>query len=118
MSTHAARKARMILANAQAVVAIEMLTAAQAADWRIGMNIAADQKRPPEQSVADANREAEKFTTVTQRWRDAIAPGLAPKLRAVYERIRERVPALVADRVLDRDVRVMREMIESGALTR
>ncbi len=38
MSTLAGRKLRTVLGNAQAVLAIELLVAAQALDWRVGMN--------------------------------------------------------------------------------
>lgn len=116
MSTHAARKLRTILGNSQTVVGIEMLTAAQAADWRIGMERSPKKTPPSDTSVAAANEEAEKFKAVTERWSQEIAPRLAPKLRPVYERIRERVPALITDRTLDEDVRAMRQLIESGAL--
>jgi len=115
MSTHAARKARTILANVQAVIAIELLTAAQAADWRIGMN--RDPNAPTRKHrVKEAATEAAKFKDVTSRWRETIAPHLAPKLRKVYTRIRERVPAIVEDRMLDENVRVLRAAIETGAL--
>jgi histidine ammonia-lyase len=38
MSTHAARKMRSILANVQSVLAIELIVAAQAVEWRVAMN--------------------------------------------------------------------------------
>ncbi|HYR28705.1 MAG TPA: histidine ammonia-lyase, partial [Thermoanaerobaculia bacterium] len=38
MSTHAARKLRSVLANVQSVIAIELLTAAQAVEWRAVFN--------------------------------------------------------------------------------
>src|SRR5204863_7773012 len=37
MSTHAARKMRTVLRNTQDVLAIELMVAAQALDWRVGM---------------------------------------------------------------------------------
>src|SRR5206468_7721370 len=37
MSTHAARKALTIISNVQAVLAIEMMVAAQAVEWRVAM---------------------------------------------------------------------------------
>src|SRR5213078_4547194 len=67
MSTHAARKLRTILANAQAVIGIELLTAAQAADWRIGMKRSPNDPPPSDTSVAAANEEAERFEAVTKR---------------------------------------------------
>src|SRR5207248_5909631 len=37
MSTHAARKMRSILGNVQSVIAIELIVAAQAVEWRVAM---------------------------------------------------------------------------------
>jgi histidine ammonia-lyase len=111
MSTHAARKLRTIVGNAQAVLAIEMLTAAQAADWRLGMK-----PRLQKQTVEMANEEAVEFERVTGKWRETIQPKLAPNLRPIYQRIREAVPPLITDRRLDDDVRAVRRMIESGSL--
>src|SRR5256885_9224661 len=87
MSTHAARKLRTILANAQAVIGIELLTAAQAADWRIGMKRSPNDPPPSDTSVAAANEEAERFEAGTKRWREEIPPQLPPKLRSVYKAI-------------------------------
>ena len=39
MAAHAARKLRTVLANSQAVLAVELLVAAQAVEWRVGMGI-------------------------------------------------------------------------------
>src|SRR5207245_10337695 len=39
MSTHAARKMRTVLRNAENVIAIELFVAAQALDWRVGISI-------------------------------------------------------------------------------
>jgi histidine ammonia-lyase len=113
MSTHAARKLRTIMGNAQAVIAIEMLAAAQAADWRIGIPGHADGA-----SLEASDAEAVEFQRITAQWETAILPKLAPKLQPVYRKIRERVPAIVTDRVLDEDVRLLRQLIESGALVR
>jgi histidine ammonia-lyase len=114
MSTHAARKMRTILGNAQAVVAIELITATQAADWRIGMHLKASEPRPPLRSLAEADREAEQFRAVTQEWEKKILPALAVNLQPVYRAIRSRVPAVVRDRPLDADVAAVRGLVESG----
>src|SRR5207248_10319402 len=63
MSTHAARKMRTVLRNAEDVLAIEFLVSAQALDWRIGM--AMDPLAPRyEMSVAEADEQAVKFESV------------------------------------------------------
>ncbi len=65
MSTIAGRKLRTVLGNAQAVLAIELMVAAQAIDWRVGMNrdpnphtdddwqVAAELRRRAERQDAD-----------------------------------------------------------------
>src|SRR5207237_2105647 len=63
MSTHAARKMRTVLRNAQDVLAIEFLVAAQALDLRIVM--AMDTLAPRREiAVAEADEEARKFEYV------------------------------------------------------
>ncbi|HSK75539.1 MAG TPA: aromatic amino acid lyase, partial [Thermoanaerobaculia bacterium] len=46
MATIAARKLRTVLRNVQAVLAIELLAAAQAVEWRVAMEIDPRQKKP------------------------------------------------------------------------
>ena len=45
MATIAARKLRTIARNAQSVLALEMMCAAQAVDWRAGMNVDPNETR-------------------------------------------------------------------------
>src|SRR5207248_11384546 len=54
MSTHAARKMRTILRNAENVIAIELMVAAQALDWRVGMSMDPLAARQ-EMSIQDAD---------------------------------------------------------------
>jgi histidine ammonia-lyase len=117
MSTHAARKLRTILGNAQNVIGIELLAAAQAADWRIGMDISPsnpDQER--KQTVAEAQTQAEEFRAVTAQWEKTIAPKLAPRLQAVYTAIRKDVKPITTDQRLDEHVRKVCALVKSGAL--
>jgi histidine ammonia-lyase len=115
MSTHAARKMRTILGNSQAVIAIELLCAAQAADWRIGQGMSPD-RDPGVQSVAEARVESERFKIVADQWSRIILPKLAPKLRPVYRAIRKRVPAMTHDQPLDGAVNAVRKLVETGSL--
>ncbi|HSP35656.1 MAG TPA: histidine ammonia-lyase, partial [Thermoanaerobaculia bacterium] len=39
MSTHAGRKLRTVISNVQAVLGIELMTSAQAVEWRVAMNL-------------------------------------------------------------------------------
>lgn len=122
MATHAARKVRTISGNVQAVLAIELLCAAAALEWRIGMDV------PPNgpathASQADllhaARQQAEQFArAVAPANRARLAQRLSPATRAAYRAIREHVAPLLADRPLDQDIRALRRLIAAGSLTR
>jgi len=107
MSTHAARKMRTVLGNAQSVIAIELLSAAQAADWRVVFDIDPEQSAPP--AGADFARRVEGKSA-------SIAQSLAPALRAPYLRIRKYVAPLTEDRMLSEDIRLIRESVANGEL--
>ncbi len=116
MATIAARKARTVLRNAQAVVAIELLVAAQAVEWRIAMAIDPRLKRP--EVAADskweaADREAAAFgeRTAPER-RQEIAAQLGEGTRQVYLEVREAAPTMLRDRVLESDLRAVRALVE------
>jgi histidine ammonia-lyase len=85
MGTIAARKARSAIANAQAVVAIELLAACQAADLR----------------AASMKREAREV--------------LSPPAAAAYEAVRARVPRLEGDRVMYPDIEAARAIVADGS---
>ena len=115
MSAHAARKMRTILFNAQSVLAIELLVAAQALDWRIGMRV--DPTKPAAaMSIDDAEAQARAFEDASSRT-PAVANGVAPALRPLYEAIRRISPAVVADRPLSDDVRRVRALIAETRTT-
>lgn len=143
MATIAARKLRSVLHNVQAVLAIELMVAAQAIDWRVGMNReprlkgegGGEQQQPvagassPAQHGIDARwakllgRTAElKEESVTferetggPERRAAIAAQLGRGTNRAYLRIRELVTPLIKDRPLDEDIRRLRETIEDGS---
>jgi histidine ammonia-lyase len=106
MSTHAARKMRTILHNAQTVIAIELMVGAQALDWRIGMAMEPVGRRAA-QSIADAEAQAVAFEKAAAQI-DRIAAGIAPALRPLYRRIRNVSGPVVADRPLSDDVRKLK----------
>jgi histidine ammonia-lyase len=85
MGTIAARKARSMVENAQAVVAIELLAACQAVDLRAEV----------------LGREA----------RDLLSPPAA----AAYEVLRGRVPRLEGDRVMYPDIEAARRIVAEGS---
>lgn len=133
MSSIAARKLRTVLGNVQATLAIELLVAAQAIDWRVGMR---RDPNPPEHQPADAptggtcsqpgflagslslsDAEQAEFARVTRpENRAQIAERLAPGTRAAYLAVRAVAPAMVADRVLEPDIRAVRRIIENETL--
>ena len=123
MSTIAARKLRTVLRGVQAVVAIELLVAAQAVEWRVAMDI--DPRSPREwegPSVLDvlpdwesAEQEARDFAArVAPERREPIAAHLGEGTRRAYLLVRELVPPLLADRTLDEDIRAVRAAVEAG----
>ena len=138
MATHAARKARTVVANAQAVLAIELLAAAQAVEWRVGMGypptcggaatgparaVAAgtaggtDPLAAAREAWSRADDEADRFldATLPER-REAIASRLGAGTDALYCAIRSLVDPLLQDRPLDDDVRRLRQALEQRSL--
>ena len=120
MSTIAARKARTVLRNAQSVLAIELLVAAQAIEWRVAMEIDPRQPRPKASTNWDqADREAETFEERTRpERRQEIAAVLGEGSRVLYRKIREAAPTLLRDRVLEGDIRAVRGVVEGGIAVR
>mgnify|MGYP000018977510 CR=1 FL=1 len=130
MATIAARKLRTVLGHVQAALAIELLVAAQAIDWRVGMRRDPNAARSAAGSGADAapvatppgslslsDEERAAFERVTHPAnRGAIAERLGRGTRAAYLAVRAVAPAMVADRVLEPDIRAVRRAIEDGSL--
>jgi histidine ammonia-lyase len=120
MATIAARKLRAVLANAQAVLAIELLVGAQAIEWRVGMNI--DPNRPAEggraTGSAAADEQAGFAAAVSPTGRQRIAAELGRGTRTAYLAVRRAAEPLLADRVLEPDVRGVRRLIETGEFPR
>jgi histidine ammonia-lyase len=87
MSTHANRKMRDIVANTQAVLAIEMLVAAQAVEWRVAIV------------------ENEPFG------RTSVSEYLGRGSRDTYLRVRAIAQPVLHDRPLHDDIRRVREML-------
>jgi histidine ammonia-lyase len=88
MSLNAARHAREIVDNIEAVIAIEFLCAAQALDLRL------------------------------QQRESGVEKGLGVGTQAAYERIREEVKYLDFDRVLYPDMRKIVRLVRGGELVR
>ncbi|HEX4965478.1 MAG TPA: aromatic amino acid lyase [Thermoanaerobaculia bacterium] len=116
MATIAARKLRTVLRNAQAVLAIELLVAAQAVEWRVAMAI--DPVAPRSDAPSDweqAGREAEEFAARTlPAQRPEIAAALGEGTRHAYLQLRALAPTMLKDRTLDGDLRAVRAAVERG----
>ena len=121
-ATTAARKLRTVLSNVQAGLAIELMVAAQAVDWRAGLGIRSQRGmgRSPARGVDGweaSDAEAAAFEEATRpENRPEIAAHLGRGTAAAYLQIREDVEPMVRDRTLDGDLRRVRRSIEGGRL--
>jgi histidine ammonia-lyase len=120
MASIAARKVRTVLRNVQAVLAIELLVAAQAIEWRVAMEIdPTGQPLPIERSArlaAAATQAAEFRRGTTPERRPGIAAHLGRGTRRVYLAVRDLAPPMYEDRTLDGDIRALRAALEDGSL--
>ncbi|HRK29612.1 MAG TPA: aromatic amino acid lyase [Tepidisphaeraceae bacterium] len=125
MATYAARKLRTVVGNAQAVLSINLLAAAQAIDWRVGMEISPNSDTTTQNvigAVADklaaAEQEAKQFEAAVggQSSNELFSQQLGAGTCAAYRAIRAVVPTLLADRVIADDLRAVREIVGNGTL--
>src|SRR5688572_20823528 len=125
MASIAARKLRTVMQNCQTVLAVNLMVAAQAIDWRAGMEVspnAPTTKSNEVGAVADklgaAEEEYHRFVAATaDDRRESIASRLGAGTRAAYLQVRGVVPPLSRDRVLEPDIRAIRLLIARGAVT-
>jgi histidine ammonia-lyase len=131
MATTSGRKLRTVLANTQAVLAIELLVAAQAVEWRAAILLGGCEVVHPtraalarlpagERSAYLDGVEAEAL--VFERYaaaaaRDEVAGLLGQGSAATYRAIRALAEPLVHDRPLDEDIRRLRGRLASGSLS-
>jgi histidine ammonia-lyase len=106
---------RTVLRNVENVIAIELMVAAQALDWRVGMSLSPIGPRR-EMTLAEADEQARKFESIESK---KVAGGIAPKLRETYKSIRKVSPSVTRDRALSEDVRRVHEyFFSAGTRTR
>jgi histidine ammonia-lyase len=110
MSTHANRKLRSVVGNAQAVLAIEMLVVAQAVEWRVAMLEGVAEAH----TIADAELQAEAFERAVSGRAVAIAEWLGRGTRDAYLRVRDLARPVFHDRPLNEDIRRVRAAISAG----
>jgi histidine ammonia-lyase len=111
MSTHAARKLRTVISNVQSVLAIELLTAAQAVEWRSVFQYDPNQTAPQLSSVEHAEQQARVFEEGVKGRANNIATQLGAKNRELYLKIRAAAEPVFHDRPLDADIRAVRRVI-------
>ncbi len=124
MSSIAGRKLRTVIGNVQAVLAIELLVAAQAIDWRVGM------QRDPNAGSRDPSHpgfQGGSLSVSEQEWADfqrattpaaraQTAQSLGVGTSAAYAAVRAVAEPMHSDRVLEPDIRAARRVIDSGEL--
>lgn len=128
MSTHATRKLRTVLSNLQSVLAIELLVAAQAVEWRVAMGVEPivrstgaeedeETYRRTREVFKQAEVEAAEFRQKTApEHRPDIAGQLGRGTGAAYLAVRGAAEPMLADRTLDDDIRNVRRLIEYATL--
>jgi histidine ammonia-lyase len=110
MSTHAARKLRSILANSQAVLAIELMTAAQAVEWRVAMPNDPNRRAPELLDQEESEGQARDFESHVRDRAAHIAAQLGHGTRDLYLRVRQIAGPVFHDRPLSDDVRRLRQI--------
>ncbi|HEX7421622.1 MAG TPA: histidine ammonia-lyase [Thermoanaerobaculia bacterium] len=110
MSTHAGRKLRTVISNVQAVLAIELMTSAQAVEWRVGMNLDPNAPAPKLLAIDEADEQAAQFEKNVSGRSAGIAEHLGKGTRVLYLRIREIVQPVLIDRPLSDDIRRLRAL--------
>jgi len=111
MSTHAARKMRSIVANVQAVLAIEIFTAAQAVEWRLTMQFDPNRKAPQLLSAEEAEDQAQQFESRVADRAVELSRALGRGTGDLYLRVREVANPVFRDRPLDDDIRQLRAVV-------
>lgn len=111
MSTYAARKLRTVISNVQSVLAIELLTSAQAVEWRVAFQYDPNQPAPPLLELAHSERQARDFEERVNDRAANIATQLGTGTRDLYLRIRAAAPPVLYDRPLDGDIRAVRRAV-------
>jgi histidine ammonia-lyase len=111
MSTHAARKLRTVLSNVQSVLAIELLTAAQAVEWRAVFQYDPNKPAPSLLELEHAEAQARQFEDAVKDRAPNIATQLGEGTRELYLRVREVAKPVFYDRPLDDDIRAARRVI-------
>lgn len=106
MSTTAARKLGMVLANAQAVLAIELMVSAQAVEWRVATIHGVEARV---HTLDEAEQQAKAFESFLAT--KSVGSWLGNGTSALYERVRSAAQPVLHDRPLDADIRALRAVV-------
>ena len=117
MATWATRKALSVLANTQAVVAIELAAGAQAVEWRVGPPWSGSRAAPPTHTDDSDGAFVRAFRTSRPKAHEHVAGRLGVGTRAAYETVRSVMGTLVADRFLANDIAAIRRLVASAEIT-
>ncbi len=112
MSTIACRKALQVAENTRSVLAVELLVAAQALEWRVLTD--RDPLTGPSQEVLEQEAELFRERAVPGGSR-AVQVRLGAGTGPAYLSVREKVPPLWEDRPLSDDIRAVADLIAAGA---
>jgi histidine ammonia-lyase len=111
MSTHAARKLRTVISNVQSVLAIELLTGAQAVEWRAVFQYDPNQPAPQLLDLENAEAQARQFEDAVSEKSQNIATQLGSGTRELYLAVRAAAKPVFHDRPLDDDIRAARHVV-------
>lgn len=116
MAAWAGRKLLMVLANVQAVLAVELLVSSQALEWRVGVDCDPNISRLDAQTRVWTEEEMlQQFRTATGN-QTSISEALGRGTGAAYVAVRAAAQPLYEDRVLSDDMRAVRVLVEGGAI--
>ncbi len=123
VATTAAWKLQQVVSNVEAVLAIELITAAQAIDWRVGMGYGPPRGIRRARPVVATAREFRRDRAGSEALRRRHQPengqpsprSLGQGSRRTYLAIREAVEPVTSDRVLAGDVATMRAALRGIA---
>ncbi|HEX6178092.1 MAG TPA: histidine ammonia-lyase, partial [Thermoanaerobaculia bacterium] len=104
MSTHAGRKLRTVISNVEAVLAIELLCAAQAVEWRVAFDLDPNKRAPRLLGTDEAEEQARTFEQRVRGRHDDIAKKLGRGTAELYLAIRKAAEPVLRDRALDGDI--------------
>jgi histidine ammonia-lyase len=113
MSTHAARKLRSVIANVEAVLAIELLCAAQAAEWRVAFSFDPNQRAPQLLGSDEAEEQARAFESRVSGRSEEIAKSLGRGSSDLYLRVRRVASPVFRDRPLSDEIRMLRGVVSN-----